>query len=76
MAGTNVTLTPDSTNKKVTINAASTDISGKADKASFATLANLQKVTPNNFDLDELVTKYNAMVDILKAIGSALNPSA
>lgn len=76
VAGTNVTLTPDSTNKKITITAASTDISGKADKASFATLANLQKVTPNDFDLDDLVAKYNAMVDILKAIGSALNPSA
>ena len=64
------------TGTSATVLTAHQDISGKADKTTFASLKNLETVTENNFDLTELVRKYNALVNTLKSIESALNPSA
>lgn len=61
--------------KTFTISGQSTDISGKADKTSFASLKNIEDMPTSNFNLDNLVTKFNAMAAILRNIGNALNPT-
>ena len=68
--GDNVTLSVSG--KIITINAAATDISGKANKTAFASLANLDSWPTSNYDIDTLVTKYNALVAVLKAIAAAV----
>ena len=57
-----------------TVLTAHQNISGKADKTSFATLKTIKNMPVSNFNLDDLVTKFNAMAAILRDIGSALNP--
>ncbi len=69
-AGSNVTLS--ASGKVITINAAATDISGKANKAAFASLADLESWPTSNYNLETLVTKYNALIEVLKAIASAV----
>ena len=62
--------------KTLTVSGASTDISTKADKTAFITLSAIETMPTSNYKLDDLVTKYNSMVAILKAIGTNLNPTA
>ena len=60
--------------KTLTVSGAATDISGKADKTSFESLKGIADMPAKNYNLDDLVTKFNAMAAILRNIGSALNP--
>lgn len=62
--------------KTLTVSGASTDISGKADRTSFTSLKTIEDMPTSNFNLDDLVAKFNAMAEILRAIGTNLNPSA
>lgn len=64
-------LTPDA-NKAVNIDLA-TPLAAKADNDAFISMSGFQVVNVNDFDMEELATKYNAVVTALSGIAIALN---